>query len=338
MNPGLVIVSGPTCCGKSNLAVKLAPELNAEIVNIDSVQFYSECPIGSALIPVSERCGVPHHLFEIYSPNHSINAFDIVSLIRAKVSEVISKGKQVILVGGSTLYVQRFLMGFSSGSSADLEFRRLAEAKSTEELYQEMLGLAGDKVTIPHAADRMRIIRKIEQLNEASKNLKENLVSLEPWVGKVLILVPVWKRQELYHRINQRSEIMLREGLLEEVGEIINRYGTEIPLLKSIGFNQVKEFYSGKILEEQLKESIAKATRNYSKRQLNFWRNEPVKSGWDVSGLSLSRIEASTKQLDFIGSKLSWNDLLFRINGSLDESLDRLKVELVYPEASCLLS
>ena len=284
----VIIISGPTGAGKSELSIKLALSIGGEIINCDSVQVYRQCDIGSAKPSEGERRRVPHHLFDIFEPNEQCDATRYRELALGVIAEVQARAKIPILVGSSGLYISTLLEGIDPMPASSAEVRSLLNEWSTESLYKELLFVDPERAQALHPCDRGRIIRALEVWRVSgvpqSVWFKESSVceeKIREVPAVVLVLVP--DRQVLYARINERSRQMINGGLVEETRSIIEQYGSLIAPMYAIGYREVVEFLArGGLAAERelLVEQIALVTRRYSKRQRTYWRNEPEKRGW----------------------------------------------------------
>lgn len=281
-----IIISGPTACGKSTLALKLAKMHNGEIVNIDSVQVYKDYNIGSAKPDLESQNEIPHHLIDIVSPTAEFNVYDYNNLLLEKLNELDYKHKLPLIVGGSTLYIKTFLEGIANLEGRDQIklIREELEKESTEKLYDELMELDKEAATNISSNDKFRIVRALELIKTfnlpLSKILKDNMHDSNK--NNALILVLCRNRDELHRRINERTEIMINDGLVNEAKELIRKYGDDLRIFKTLGLKEALMNIDGEIDENELLVELSKNTRRYAKRQMTFWRNEPAKNNWDV--------------------------------------------------------
>ncbi len=286
MREPLIVISGPTASGKSALAVKLAKSLSMEVINSDSVQMYRGCNIGSAKPSEAEMEGVLHHLFDVFSPNEKNSAMKFLQAAEEKLSS-----RRAIVCGGTMLYLKALLDGLSEMPSTDNALREKLENLSNDDLFNELKKV--DPESKLHPNDRVRIIRALEgtYLSDLPASSIQAKHQFNKPIRDALIVLVNYPRDLLYQRINQRTEIMLKNGIIEEVKEIINQFGENAAVLETVGYKEVLMFLKGEIPESELAEAISKSTRNLAKRQLTFWRNEPAKRGWNVLPLPYEMIE-----------------------------------------------
>ena len=285
-------VCGPTASGKSDLSIALARALNAEIVNVDSVQVYRELDIGSAKLPSEERGGVPHHALDIFAPDHSANVAEFRHSALASIRDIEKRGKLPILVGGSGMYMTVLLHGLAEVPSTPEDLRRAVAEVPIEALYAELEQLDPETARRLNPRDRQRVSRAVEICrmtgNRPSELLARHTFASVDVVSLVIVLCR--PRDELYQRINHRAEKMITDGLLQETDEIVRRYG-RVPPLETLGYKQACEVLAGTLPESRLAEEIALHTRRFAKRQMTYWRNEPRKRGWIVRPLETERAE-----------------------------------------------
>lgn len=334
-------VVGPTASGKSDLAVFLAKSLNGEVVNVDSVQVYKDCNIGSAKLSKEEQQGIPHHCLDIFSPDKQANVAQFKDAALSAISDITSRGKLPILAGGSGMYLTVLLHGLAAVPDTPSEVREKFQTLSNEEMYSELKRI--DPVTAErlHVNDRQRVSRALE-VYEVSKTLPSTLFNqhrFETAPVTSLLIVLCHPREELYERINRRAEKMIETGLLDETASLIKQYG-ESPVLSTIGYLQAKQYLEGKLPKEKVVEEIALHTRRFSKRQMTYLRNEPKKRGWKVFpeegiGVALevnqgdenSRPRRRGEQRkDFLVVQCTHDELRRRIQERLDESVTTTEV------------
>ena len=276
-------ILGPTASGKSALGIRLAKALNGEIVNVDSVQVYTDLSIGSAKVPESEREGVPHHCLDIFPPTAQANVAQFKEHALQAIEEISTRGRLPILVGGSGMYLTVLLHGIAELPDVSPEIREKIQLLSSEEMYAKLQTLDPLTAQRLHPNDRQRVSRALEVYETtqvAPSTLYESHQFKESPVHALLVVL-CHPRDALYERINLRSSLMVRAGLIDETKGVLERYG-DTPLLDTIGYAQAKAHLAGELQEERLVEEIALHTRRYAKRQMTYLRNEPVKRGWKV--------------------------------------------------------
>jgi tRNA dimethylallyltransferase len=276
-------VCGPTASGKSALGVQLARSLSGEILNVDSVQVYRHLDIGSAKLTESERGGISHHLLDIFEPDRPANVAQFREQALASLRDVSARAKLPILVGGSGMYLTVLLHGLADVPATTEDVRRSVSALSPDEQYAELSVGDPESAARLNRNDTQRVSRAVEILRMTGRKPSDLLAEHRFAERDVIALVIVLcrPRDELYRRIDQRSTIMVRSGLIEETRKVLDRYG-DVPALNTLGYAQARDYLHGKILESDLEKEIALHTRRFAKRQMTYWRNEPLKRGWAI--------------------------------------------------------
>lgn len=274
----IVAIVGPTASGKSGVAVALAKRLNAEIISFDSLQVYKYLNIGTAKPAASQLRQIKHHLISICRPDEEFNAGTFAKLAEARIKRLEKRSKNIILVGGTGLYLKALLEGLCPAPSKDQKLRRklAAQAKKygNKYLYRKLLKIdpvAAEKI---HPNNLPRIIRALEIFYQTGKPFSQlQQDTAQPRYQAKIIGVSL-ARQKLYERINQRVDEMFRKGLVREVRSLIKRgYGPELKPMQSLGYRQVCEYLAGKITLSEVIYQTKLKTRHYAKRQLSWFRN-----------------------------------------------------------------
>ncbi|MDP8208772.1 MAG: tRNA (adenosine(37)-N6)-dimethylallyltransferase MiaA [Candidatus Electryonea clarkiae] len=282
MNP-VIIIAGATASGKTSVAVELAKLINAEIISADSRQVYRYLDIGTAKPTNAEREGIRHHGFDIVDPDEHYSAGKFANDAREWIKEISSRGKNVIIAGGSGLYLKALIDGFFGDDIKDPDIRSKLEKRSEKDglaaLHEELKSLdpvCADK-TMPN--DRHRILRALEVIHasgipfsEVHKRKGNPSQFSSIWFGLK------WDRKELYKRIDRRVEEMFDNGLIEEVKSLLDRGWRNKNALKSPGYEEIIPFLDSADMNPETTKSIIKQnTRHFAKRQLTwFGRNERI--------------------------------------------------------------
>ena len=270
----IIVIVGPTGVGKTKLSIELAKQLDAEIINGDSVAIYKELNIGSAKPTIEEREGIPHHLIDIKDVQEEYSVFDYQKDVRNKIEEITSRNKRIIIVGGTGLYIKAALY--------DYKFTEGTTYKTYDDLSNEELLLKlkeYDLSSYPEVGNRKRLVRLLNKLenNEPITNNKDKVL----YPIKVIGLTT--DRDTLYKRINLRVDKMIENGLLEEIESLKDKYNHSRILNSGIGY---KEFYDylfhNKSLEEVLEE-IKRDSRRFAKRQYTFFNHQFNTNWYDVN-------------------------------------------------------
>lgn len=276
----LVIIAGATGIGKSNLALSLAQELKTDIISADSRQIYIDFDIGTAKPTLEEQKIVKHHLIDICNPKDVFSLSQYTGEAKKIIQEIYEQKKIPLLVGGTGLYIKTLIQGFSVPEvppKQELrdELTKKANLNGNKELYEIAKTIDPKAMEKIHENDLIRIIRVLEVYETTGKKFSElGTKSNEPIYDLIYIGLDL-DREKLYKRIGLRVDKMVEEGLIDEVIHIINKYGSDLPLLKTINYREVKQYLDKELSLEDAKELMKKDTRNFAKRQLTWFRNDP---------------------------------------------------------------
>lgn len=281
-SPKLIIISGPTCSGKSVLAIELAQLLGGEIINADSMQVYRGMDIGTAKIPLSERKGIPHHLIDIVNPDQEFNA----ALFRLHALPIIKdlhvKKIPIIVVGGTGLYVKGLLGGFFKCPPSKPELRQNlweeGEKRGQSFLYQRLSRLDRKAADSIHPMDKVRIIRALEVIHLTGCPFSE-LTRKHGFSDRRFLTLNLSlnvDRQILYNRIDRRAMSMIDSGLISEVKGLLKMgYSPELKPMQAIGYRHIIGYLKGRWNLDEVTRLIQRDTRRYAKRQLTWLRADP---------------------------------------------------------------
>ena len=291
----VLFILGPTAVGKTDIAVQLAKKFNGEIISCDSVQVYKGLNIGSAKVKKEEMQNIPHHLIDILEPTENFSAFQFVSLMKEKIKEITDRKKLPIVVGGTSLYVKALILNYNFGGvGIDENYRNqleeIYEKEGVKKLFEILESLDKDLAKKVDKNNPLRVIRAIEIAKEKGEKL-----SSESDID-VLIFALVKDRGVLYEMINKRVDIMLENGLVEEVRKLKNMGLTkENQSMKAIGYKEVLDYLNNEISYEKMVEDIKKHSRNYAKRQLTFLRGMENVNYIDATNKNLAFYEICEK-------------------------------------------
>ena len=280
MNLPLVVITGPTAVGKSEIAVELALKFNGEIISADSVQLYKYFNIGAAKLTKEEQKGIPHHLFDILEPDQPFSVAEYQKLARKKIQEINERGKLPFLVGGTGLYIQSVIDPYEFPETTGHEeirkkLRKIWSQGGKEELYQRLQKIDPDAAKRIHPKDFRRISRALEVYYLTGKTISSYIRKRKKSLYNLAMIGLTRQRSELYQRIEARVDKMFADGLIEEVKSILEMgYDPKIKPLQSLGYKQVVEYLMGECDQAEAIASTKKATRNYAKRQLTWIRRD----------------------------------------------------------------
>ncbi len=277
------VILGPTASGKSALAHALAKKIGAEIISADSRQIYRELDIGSAKPSPESLRDVHHHFINEKNIGEPFTAGDFALEARERIQQIHRRGIPAVVTGGSTLYLQGLLEGFAELPPGNPEIRKklLQELESIgkEELYKKLLQKDPQQAATLDATKTQRLIRSLEIIEITGISVTELQAKGK---GATELRFLAWglsmPRETLYNRINQRTEEMLEAGLLKEAATLHNKYrellaGEKIPALQSVGYQELFQYFDGKINLSTAIQLIKQHSRNYAKRQLTFFKN-----------------------------------------------------------------
>ncbi len=267
-NNKIIVIVGPTGVGKTKLSVELAKRLNGEIINADSMQVYKELNIGTAKIKETEKEGIIHHLFDIREVNDNYSVFDYQKTARSKIKEIQERNKQVIIVGGTGLYIKALLYDYTfEKENTDNDF----ENYSAEELYKMLINL--DKNIVIDKNNKRRLIRALSYYIKNNKSINENNKG-DNLLYDVTFIGLTTNREKLYEIINNRVDIMIRNGLLEEVRNLYDKKILSKPIINGIGYKELYKYFNNEISLEEAVNLIKSNSRKYAKRQYTWFNNK----------------------------------------------------------------
>ena len=285
----IIVIVGPTGIGKTKLSIELAKKLDAEIINGDSVSIYKDLNIGSAKPTLEEREGIPHHLIDIREVEEDYTVFDYQKDVRQKIEEITSRNKRVIIVGGTGLYIKAGLYNytFTEGTTYN-QYEDMTNQEILDRIKKFKV------VETPDVNNRKRLVRllnKVENNEDLSKNKDELLYNIKT-IG---LTTP---REILYERINKRVDIMINNGLLEEINSLKDRYPNSRILNSGIGYKEFYDYlYNDKSLETVIEE-IKQNSRRFAKRQYTFFKHQFDTTWFEVD---LNNFDKTINEvLDFI--------------------------------------
>ncbi len=263
----VIVITGPTAVGKTKLSIELAKRYNGEIINADAVQVYKGLDIGSAKVTEEEKEGIPHHLFDIKEVDEEYTIYHYQKDCRKLIKEVQGRGKTPILVGGTGLYIKAALYDY-----------KLTEEKETntydnltdEELYNKLLEV--DKDIVIDKNNRRRLIRALNYHKENNKSINTNTTN--KLLYDAIFIGLTTDRRILYDKINNRVDIMIKDGLLNEVKAFYDKNIRTKPLLNAIGYREIYSYFDGNISLEEATDKIKQNSRHYAKRQYTFFNHQ----------------------------------------------------------------
>lgn len=275
----VIVICGPTASGKTALSIELAKKVNGEIISCDSMQIYKDMNIGTAKPTIEEMQGIKHYLLDFVSPNERYSVADFKKDAKNAIKEILSKGKVPIIVGGTGLYLDSLIyeieyqnIEFDENYRKELE--QEVEEKGLEELYEQAKKI--DPVAIEKISknDKKRILRILEIYHATGKNKTEQ--EIESRKNEVeydyKVYAISWDREELYARINKRVDLMIEQGLIDEVKNILQKYEQFPTAMQGLGYKEVVDYLQSNCTKQEMVEKIKMETRRYAKRQMTWFR------------------------------------------------------------------
>lgn len=291
----LIVIVGPTAVGKTALSIDLAKAFDAEVISGDSMQVYRGMDIGTAKITPEEAQGVPHHLIDILAPDEPFNALTFKNSAQSKINEILSRGHLPMVVGGTGLYVNGLIYDYDFQGERDDAFRQriyeemVQDPEKARSHFEHVIMLRPDLKGILFERDYFRISRALEIIRTEGKDavmdfdMKRNYVS--PY--DLCLIGLNMDRAKLYDRINRRVDIMIENGLVEEVEKLLQQgYNKKMQALKAIGYKEIIDHLEGRRSLEESVELLKKNTRHFAKRQLTWFRRDPNIKWFEVDRLS----------------------------------------------------
>lgn len=272
----LILITGPTGSGKSDLSVALAKKLHTEIISADSVQVYRGFTIGSGKIMPQETEGVVHHLIDIKNPEEFYSAADFYEAAIPIFDKLWQRGKIPIVCGGTALYIHSLIydLDFSEKPSSEIrdQLNRLYDDRGLDymvALLKEKDTAMAEAVDLNNPRRVIRALERIETGHVETEQLRKKRKGIDP-----LYIVLDWVREDLYSRINRRVLKMVDAGLFEEVKGLYKAHGGDVKPMGSIGYKEVVTYLKGEWDEETAIEKIQQHSRNFAKRQMTWFRKE----------------------------------------------------------------
>lgn len=278
----LVILTGPTAVGKTALSIALAKSIGGEIISADSMQVYRRMDIGSAKITREEMAGVPHHLIDVLEPTEEFNVVVFQKLAKQAVGEIYGRGHIPIVVGGTGFYIQALLYDIDfTENDEDTALRQSLEEQARREgpeaLYERLRAVDPESCESIHAHNIKRVIRAIEFYEKTGKKIsehnREQRQNASPYHFAYFVLTD--SRDRIYQRINERVDLMMAQGLAEEV-RALRETGCrrDMVSMQGLGYKEILSALEGEISMEEAVYLIKRDTRHFAKRQLTWFRRE----------------------------------------------------------------
>jgi tRNA dimethylallyltransferase len=276
LNNKIIIISGPTAVGKSDLGVDCALKFNGEVVSADSMQIYKSLDVGTGKITSDEMRGVKHHLLDIATPNQRYSVGQYLQDATVVIDDILSRGKLPIIVGGTGLYINALIngMNFSDADRSDEvreKWKAIAQEKGNDYVYSKLVEVDAESAQKISPNDLKRTIRALEIYEVTGKPKSQSANTSECKYDYIFVILDE-DREVLYQRINKRVDKMFDLGLYDEV--ISLKDFSEHQSMQAIGYKQILQYLEGQFPDlDSVKEEIKKLSRNYAKRQMTFLRS-----------------------------------------------------------------
>ncbi len=278
----LIILTGPTSVGKTALSIALAKNINGEIISADSMQVYRKMDIGTAKITLEEMDGVPHYLMNELEPDEEFNVVKFQQLAKKYIQQIYEKNKIPILVGGTGFYIQAVLYDIDfteneTDTAYRAELEQLLEERGGDYLYELLKEIDTDSAVAIHPNNSKKVIRALEYARmtgeKISEHNREQRQKSSPYQFCYFVLNR--DRASLYENINKRVELMLRNGLLEEVKQLKDLgYTRELVSMQGLGYKELLAYLEGEVTLEEAVEILKRDTRHFAKRQITWFKRE----------------------------------------------------------------
>ncbi|KIR01896.1 tRNA delta(2)-isopentenylpyrophosphate transferase [Lachnospiraceae bacterium TWA4] len=279
MKKPLVILTGPTAVGKTALSINLAKKINGEIISADSIQVYKGMDIGSAKIKQEEMEGIKHYLIDVLEPTSDFNVVIFKEMALKAMDEIYSKGKIPIVTGGTGFYIQALLNDIDfTKTDTDNDYRMSLEKLDKEVLYKKLQEVDSEAAKAIHPNNVKRVIRALEFYKQSggkkiSKHNEEERKKSSPYNFAYLVLTK--NREELYKRIEKRIDLMMEDGLIDEVKRLKEAGCTkDMVSMQGLGYKEILAYLEGEYSLEEAIYTLKRDTRHFAKRQMTWFRRE----------------------------------------------------------------
>ncbi|MBP2658157.1 MAG: tRNA dimethylallyltransferase [Firmicutes bacterium] len=306
----LIAVIGPTAVGKTKVSIELAKMLNTEIISGDSMLVYKDMNIGTAKPSSDERSNITHHLIDILEPQADFSVVDFTALASQHITNINQKGVIPILAGGTGLYVKALLEGYQfnptpSDEKLRIQLDDLAKKHGNQYLHDRLTAVSPDTAARLHPNDLRRIIRALEIYYLSGETVSQNkLMEQHILLYDAVVIGLTMERKLLYERINQRVDLMMSQGLINEVEKLLNSgIPANCQAMQGIGYKEIVKYLQKEIDLATAIGSIKQATRNFAKRQLTWYRKMPYIIWFDVKNFDTTNEMMETIYKEIAGKR-----------------------------------
>ncbi|CAM3800971.1 tRNA (adenosine(37)-N6)-dimethylallyltransferase MiaA [Bacillus luti] len=301
----VAVIIGPTAVGKTKLSIDLAKALNGEVISGDSMQIYRTMDIGTAKVTKEEMDGIPHYMVDIKDPEDSFSVAEFQERVRKHIREITERGKLPIIVGGTGLYIQSVLFDYQfTDDAGDVIYReqmeKIALERGVEYVHKKLQEVDPESAERIHANNVRRVIRALEIFHTTGEKMSEQIEKQEKeLLYDVSLIGLTMDRAMLYDRINLRVDLMMEQGLLEEVEGLYNRGVRDCQSIQAIGYKEIYDYFENRVSLEEAVSQLKTNSRRYAKRQLTWFRNK-----MDVTWFDVTDGEKASEILRYIEGKL----------------------------------
>lgn len=312
--PDLIVLTGPTAVGKTSLSIELARRINGEIISADSIQIYKYMDIGSAKVTPEEMDGVKHYLIDMLDPSEAFNVAEFQRYAKEAMKEIYAKGKIPIIAGGTGFYIQALLYDINFNSEADnsetrKRFEKLYEEIGAEKLHEKLREVDPESADAIHYNNVKRVIRALEYFYDTGEKISAHNETEREKESPYNFLYYVLNtdRDVLYERIDRRVDLMIEQGLVDEVKKLLEMgYDKSLVSMQGLGYKEIVAYLEGETDLDEAVRIIKRDTRHFAKRQLTWFRRER-----EVRWLNLPDFNNSKEAiLDHILADMSEKDML----------------------------
>ncbi len=287
----IVVITGPTGVGKTELSLAVAEHYCTEIISGDAMQVYKGMDIGTAKVNKEERAAIRHHMIDILSPQEAFSVANYQKAVREHIETMYTAGKLPLIVGGTGFYIKSVLHDFDfTDTKRDFTYEKKLEALNDETLHEKLVELDPDAAKTLHPHNRKRVLQALRRAE--SGQLKSASTNQDKALYDYLIIVLDMEREKLYHRIETRVDAMFAQGLLEEARKIYDE-NPAYTAANAIGYKELFGYFAGSYDLPEAKRLIKRNTRRYAKRQLTYFRNQFDAKIIDVDAVNQQHLVAS---------------------------------------------
>lgn len=309
----LIVLTGPTAVGKTELSIKLAKDINGEIISADSIQVYKGFDIGSAKITTDEMEGVKHHLIDVLDPRESFNIATFKQMAKEAVYEIQNRGGVPIVTGGTGFYIQALLYDIDFSENEDdgyrIELEALLKDKGEQHLHNMLREIDPESAEAIHYNNSKRVIRALEYYHQTGEKIsthnEREKMKESPYNFAYFVLN--CNRALLYDRIEKRIDIMINQGLVDEVKHLVDKYNLtpDMVSMQGLGYKEIYSYLNGDITLDEAIYILKRDTRHFAKRQLTWFKRER-----DVIWVDKDILTSTDMQLEFIKNILSKKNII----------------------------